>query len=189
MARTRLSLFGALATVVALAVPAQEAATAPVPPRDFVLGSGMSGIFQDIVIDARSDPLGGNPSGTVSFRVVIPPLEALVSGSVTCLAVGGDRAVIGFVDTTAGVGPVTVVVGDSGPAGSILDEFSASPQPTDCSTDPGLDGGPLSQGDILVRDAPSKAQCERGGWPNYTDIAGQPFKNQGSCIAFALGVA
>jgi hypothetical protein len=47
----------------------------------------------------------------------------------------------------------------------------------------------LSSGDFFVRDVPSKAQCQDGGWRNYTDVTGQPFKSQGGCIAFALGAA
>jgi hypothetical protein len=190
MARLSVSLFGVFATVVALGVPAQATSTAPIPPQDFVVGGGAASIFRDISIDAHSDPLGGNPSGTVSFRVVVfPGLEALVGGAVTCLGVDGERAVIGFVDTTAGVGPVTVGVIDNGSAGSPPDAFTASPQATDCSPDPGFVGSPLSSGDIVVRDAPSKDQCRNGGWHNYTDATGQPFTNQGECIAFALGAA
>jgi hypothetical protein len=187
MTRVSVSLFAVFVTVVALGVPAGGAATAPVPPQDFVVGGGERGIFHDISIDAHSDPLGGNPGGTVSFRVVIGELEALVSGPVTCLAADGTRAVIGFLDTTAAVGPVTVVVADNGSTGSPPDGFQASPEPTDCSTAPGFDAPPLSSGDMVVYDAPSKAQCQDGGWRNYTDVAGQPFKSQGQCIAFALG--
>jgi len=47
----------------------------------------------------------------------------------------------------------------------------------------------VQSGDVVVRDAPSKAQCHDGGWRNYADAAGQPFKSQGDCIAFALGAA
>jgi hypothetical protein len=190
MARLSMSLFGAVVTVVALAVPAQAAATAPVPPQDSVVGGGARGIFRDISIDAHSDALGGNPSGTVSFIVVVGPIGPVpIGGPATCLAVNGNRAVIGFDDTTTGVGPVTVVVTDNGSTESPPDEFEASPQATDCLTDPGFGAAPLTVGDIVVRDAPSKDQCQNSGWRNYTDATGQPFKNQGECIAFALGVA
>jgi hypothetical protein len=176
--------------MVALGVPAQGAAPARVPPQDFVIGGGVSGFFHDISIDARSDPLGGNPSGSVSFRVVVAPtLENLVGGPVTCLGVDGERAVIGFVDQITGFGPITVVVVDNGSAGSPPDEFGARTLATDCSTDPAFDRSPLSSGDIVVRDVPSRDQCRNGGWRNYTNAAGQPFKSQGECIAFALGAA
>jgi hypothetical protein len=190
MARVSVSLFGVFATVVMLGVHAQAAATAPVPPQDSVVGGGARGIFRDISIDAHSDPLGGSPSGTVSFIVVVGPIGPVpIGGPVTCLAVDGNRAVIGFNDTTTGVGPVTVVVTDNGSTGSPPDEFEASPQATDCLADPGFGAAPLTVGDIVVRDAPSKDQCRNGGWRNFTDAAGQPFRNQGECIAFALGTS
>jgi hypothetical protein len=66
-----MSLFGVVA--VALGVPAQGAAAARTPPQDFAVGGGNVGMLQDISIDARSDALGGNMSGAVSFRVVIFP--------------------------------------------------------------------------------------------------------------------
>jgi hypothetical protein len=189
MARVSVSLFAVFVTVVALGVPAGAAATAPVPPQDFVVGGGEVGIFHEISIDARSDPLGGDPSGTVSFVVEVslggPVIRLRFEGPVTCLAVEGNRAVIVFPTFVA---PIKVVVVDNGPTGSPADEFGAVLfATTDCSDDMGIGVSPLSLGDIAVRDAPTKAQCRDGGWRNYTDIAGQPFKNQGDCLAFALG--
>ena len=63
-----------------------------------------------------------------------------------------------------------------------LDPFG----PVDCSPRD-LAASKLDSGDFVVRDAPSKDQCRDGGWRNYTDAAGEPFVNQGECIAFALG--
>jgi hypothetical protein len=105
---------------------------------------------------------------------------------VTCLAAEGNRAVIGFL---AFIGPMKVVVVDNGSTGSPADEFGVIVAATDCSDEAGVGASPLSSGDIVVRDAPSKAQCRDGGWRNHTDAAGQPFKSQGECIAFALGAA
>ena len=108
----------------------------------------------------------------------------------TCLAVDGTQAVIGFTDTTGPLGrDVTVVVVDRGPFGPPpqRDQFTFDPfGPADCAP---RDLAPfaLDSGDFVVRDAPSKEQCRNGGWRNYTDATGQPFKNQGECIAFALG--
>jgi hypothetical protein len=191
MARRLMSLFGVVVAAVALGVPAQGAAAARTPPQDFVVGGGNVGMLQDISIDARSDALGGNVSGTVSFRVVIfPGLELLISGPVTCLAVNGAQAVIGFTDTSGILGAATIVITDRGPFTELrrdlwtLDPFG----PTDCSPRD-LAADNLSSGDFMVRDAPSTDQCRNGGWRNYTNAAGQPFKNQGQCIAFALGVA
>jgi Cupin domain len=105
---------------------------------------------------------------------------------VSCLAVHGNLAVIG-------AGPLWVGVIDNGSAGSPPDIFGVAVGPTDCSSElppgPVLGGGSRVSGDIVVFDAPSKAHCLDGGWRNYTDAAGQPFTNQGRCIAFALGVA
>jgi hypothetical protein len=189
MARLSMSLFAAVVTAVALAVPAQGAAAPRTPPQDFVIGRGNAGFMQDISIDARSDALGGNASGTVSFRAVISPdLEFLISGPVTCLAVDGTRAVIGFTDTSGILGDATVVIVDRGPFTELRrDLFTLDPfGPVDCSPRD-LAASNLDSGDFVVRDAPSKEQCRNGGWRNYTDATGQPFKNQGECIAFALG--
>ena len=128
MARLSMSLFGAVVTVVALAVPAQGAVAPRTPPQDFVVGGGNAGFQRDIFIDARSDTLGGNASGTVSFRVVFPGVEFLISGPVTCLAVDGTHAVIGFTDTTGAFGDLTVLVTDRGPFGPLQrDEFTLDP--------------------------------------------------------------
>jgi hypothetical protein len=187
MTRVSVSLFAVFVTVVALGVPAGATATAPVPPQDFVVGGGEVGPFREISIDARSDPLGGNPSGAVSFIAEFVLGGNLVrvpfAGPVTCLAVEGNRAVIGFL---AFIGPTKVVVVDNGSTGSPADEFGVLPlAATGCSDETGVGLSPLSFGDIAVRDAPTKAQCKDGGWRDYTDTAGQPFKSQGDCIAVA----
>ncbi len=191
MSRVAASLFAVFVTVVALGVPAGAAATAPVPPHDLVVGGGEVGLFHEISINARSDPLGGDPSGAVSFVLEIPIRGTVArvrfEGPVTCLAVEGNRAVIGFRSTF--LGPLRVVVADNGSTGSPADEFGVGVGllPAGCSDVGGVGLSPLSLGDIAVRDAPTKAQCRDGGWRNYTDMAGQPFKSQGDCIAFALG--
>lgn len=190
MARVSVSLFGVFVTVLALGVPVQEAVAAPTPPQDFVMAGGHSEFFHNLSIDAHSDPLGGNASGNVSFVIEVvlrPPFVSPVTlaGPVTCLAVDGNSAVIGFVSF---IGPMTAFAVDNGSTGS-PDEFRAQVSATDCSSTAAPAGDPLLFGDIVVRDAPSKAQCRDGGWRNYTDAAGQPFKSQGKCIAFALGAA
>jgi hypothetical protein len=191
MTRVSVSLCAVLVTVVAPGVPAGAAATAPVPPQDFVVGGGEVGIFHEISINARSDPMGGDPSGAVSFVVEVslggPVVRLRFEGLVMCLAVEGNRAVIRFLSF---LGPIKVVVVDNGSTGSPADDFGAIPfAATDCSDDTGVGLSPLSLRDIVVRDAPTNAQCKDGGWRNYTDTTGQPFRNQGDCIAFALGAA
>jgi hypothetical protein len=183
MARVSVSVFGVVVMVLSLGVPAPGAGAIPVPPNDFVIGGGQGAFFDEVSIDAHSDPLGGNATGSVSFSVLF---AFRISGPVTCLAVDGTQAVIGFSDTH-GFGPITVQVTDTS---SVSDLFAASFGATDCSTFP--PPSPLAvflSGDIVVYDAPTKAQCLDGGWRSYTDATGQPFKSQGECIAFALGVA
>jgi hypothetical protein len=100
---------------------------------------------------------------------------------------GRRRAVISFL---AFIGPMKVVVVDNGSTGSPADEFGVLPfAESDCSDETGVGLLPLSSGDVVVRDAPSRAQCRDGGWRNYGDAAGQPFRSQGECIAFALGAS
>ena len=191
MARLSMSLFGVVVTAVALVVPTRGAVAARTPPQDFVVGGGDAGIVQEISIDAHSDALGSNASGSVSFRLVLPAGDLLASGPVTCLAVDGPHAVISFDETVIGFGTLTLEAIDNGPVGSPPDRFGVDPlRPTDCSTsNPNLPLAPLDAGDIVVRDVSSKDQCRHGGWRNYTDATGQPFGKQGECIAFALGAA
>jgi hypothetical protein len=78
---------------------------------------------------------------------------------VTCLGVEGKRAVIGFIPSV-GPGPLKVVVVDNGSTGSPADEFSVGLDP-DCSDESGVPNpASLSSGDIVVRDVPTKAQCQ-----------------------------
>ena len=193
MARLSVSLVGVVVAVAALGVPAQAASSAPVPPRDSVVGGGhdLDRPVFNIDITAESDALGGNPTGTVSLTIATPPFGQFfpVVGRVTCLTVDHNRAVIGFVEGMFGIGPMTAVVSDNGLLGEPLpDGFTMFSGATDCSTVPAV---PLSVlfGDVQIRDAPSKDQCRNGGWRSYADAAGQPFKSRGDCIAFALGAA
>jgi hypothetical protein len=105
---------------------------------------------------------------------------------VTCLGVNQNHAVIGFVDNISGFGPITVFVSDNGPFE--IDGFGAAPVATDCLTEPPIRTFAMLGG-VEVFDAPSKDQCKDNGWRNYTDATREPFRRQGDCIAFALGVA
>ena len=35
-----------------------------------------------------------------------------------------------------------------------------------------------------ANEPPSKNACTRGGWTQYSDSAGGPFKNQGDCVSY-----
>ena len=201
-----------LLCVIALAlVPAgmaRAAGAATGPTGDFVVGSGTTASFilrvtptlvapfrfEHIVIDAHSDPNGANAGGTVSFvfaNAATPPAVSFaLGGPVTCLAVSGHTAVIGFNDTTSGFGNVLVTVIDNGSGGSPPDEFFSDPLPTTCGESGTInDGGPLVAGDITVHDAvvaTSRQQCLGGGWRNVVDNAGKPFRNQGACVSFVV---
>jgi hypothetical protein len=194
------------AALVALPAWPAHAASATTPTGDFVVGGGTTAKFvipgvpvpvsyQNIVIDAHSDPSGANAGGTVSFEAAAfagstPSLVIAVGGPVTCLAVSGNDALIGFNDVASifPAGPSVIHVIDNGSSGSSPDEFFSDPIPTDCGETPaGLDGGTIQSGDIVVHDAvvpTSRPQCLRGGWQQFVDDEGQPFSNQGRCIAF-----
>jgi hypothetical protein len=154
--------------------------------EDFAVGSGSTGgLFSNIVIDARSDPSGGNARGAVSF-VVFGTLP--IGGPVTCLAVDSNVALIGFDDTTSGFGATQALIIDNAGTG-LPDVFGAAPSPgvTDCSSQVGMPLETLATGDFVVHDAApltSRQQCFADGWQQYTDAQGQPFKNQGQCVAF-----
>lgn len=49
-------------------------------------------------------------------------------------------------------------------------------------SDPTFD---LNESANLVTTPPNKDACKDGGWQTYTDGQGQPFKNQGQCVAWA----
>jgi hypothetical protein len=152
------------------------------------------GSFSSIDIHATSGPSGENPSGRVFYVSTggagPVPVGSLTTDNVTCLAVSGNGAVIGFTDNFAG-GPfnqVTVQVGDLGPANSALDRWwipALGRDPGDCAgfiDAPGR-SAPLTLGDAVVTNAPpsptSKDQCKHGGWQTYG-----VFNNQGDCVSF-----
>ena len=135
-----------------------------------------------VSIDAHSDASGTNPSGTVD--VFFPGFGSVFKGPVTCLLVTGNRAIIGFEDALNG--HVTAEVVDNS-ATSSPDTFALVLGATGCS--PVSSPFPLVSGDFVVHDAvplTSKDQCKDGGWRDFTDDQGQPFENQGECIAFVL---
>jgi hypothetical protein len=193
MKRVRHVVIVVLVLLVVFAVSATEA-SGQLPTQDSVSGTGSAvGTlhFTDIVVDAQSAPGGANPSGTVSFQVFIEGLDGfvLLTGPVTCLAMDGNRALLGFTDIgPIRLGPSTVEIVDNESTG-LPDTFFTALASTDCLSAPppgSLFGGSLFEGDLVVREAlTTRGQCMKGGWRDYTDSQGQPFfKNQGACIQF-----
>jgi hypothetical protein len=172
MRRTATLAFVVLATVLT------PSATAQSPTQDTVVGSGATFLFSIIEVDARSDPSGANPTGQVFLQ-----FTAGFGGPVTCLAVSGNRALVGFRDPIAG--DILALAIDNRPAGATglpPDEFVAAPQTGGCT--PSISGAaPLLEGDIAITDAQSSPtsteQCKNGGWRSFGI-----FKNQGDCVSF-----
>jgi hypothetical protein len=187
----RLPLASVLAIAGVLALP--QASGAQVARQDSATGSGSTfSVYSTFDFSATSDPTGGSPSGTATWSEFGFHFE----GTVSCLAVSGNRAVIGIdVDAAASSGfqGFFLTAVDGGPPGSGLDSFDATPTaftsagdivPTDCSLAFQLFApDQVTSGDIVVVDAPplptSKDQCKNGGWKTYG-----VFKNQGDCVSF-----
>jgi hypothetical protein len=193
---------GRLIIVFGIAMAVHGTAAAQTPVGDSVTGSllldppGTSSDFiQRYIFDARSGPTGEDPSGTVTrhYGQIVDP------GTVTCLAVNGNRATIGvsftdapfmiaygsviFVDDLGGEGEDTIVTQTF---------FPPSTGPTVCPTE--LPAGitrplgptypdPLFDGNVVIVEAPSlpisKDQCKNAGWRAFG-----VFKNQGDCVSF-----
>jgi hypothetical protein len=183
----RLSLLLVASALCALAAPGSV--TAQLVTQDSATGSGIAGDEWSFDFHATSGASGENPSGEVRF-VFQGTIQ--VEGTVSCLGVSGNQAVIGVDVTFSSAGPfpgafVNVTDG-GGPAGE--DTFDARPEwggvPSDCSVPPpSLAERTVDSGDITVHDAPpfptSKEQCRNGGWRTFG-----VFKNQGDCISFVL---
>jgi hypothetical protein len=184
----KLSLASAVLIAGVLVLPGASAAQ--VPTRDSATGSGAAQtIYAAFEFSASSDPGGASPTGTASWT----ELGFQFEGTVSCLRVGGNQAVIGIDVTSGGFQGFFLSASDLGPAGSGLDVFAATPTsftsvgdvvPTDCSVpfSPFLPNT-VTSGDIVVVDAPplptTKEQCKNGGWKSYG-----VFKNQGDCVSF-----
>jgi hypothetical protein len=186
-----------LILLLVLAVSASEA-SGQLPTEDSVSGTASiasdgglpSQTLTNIVVDAHSDPGGANPSGTVSLNVLN---TFVITGPVTCLAVDGNRALVGFFDIgDFRFGPSFVEIVDNESTGlpDTLFGWATGGFTTDCSNPPPPGpfpgGGTVRDGDFVVREAvTTRHQCMNGGWRGYTDEQGQPFfSNQGDCIQF-----
>jgi hypothetical protein len=144
------------------------------------------------ILDARSGPSGENPTGTFLAHFG-GGLGLNFEGRVTCLAVNGNRAVIGVEGFRLGAFPEPfgglIVATDGGPAvtqppwrDTFDFEAFAPPGPTNCSLTPPVLSFRNWVANLTVIDATpsptSKEQCKHGGWAQFG------FKNQGQCVAF-----
>ena len=177
----------AVVGVLMLVAPAAQAQEVPV--RDSVSGAVQTEPptkFQAAFtwnLSATSGPKGEDPQGYAEVFPTAFPWFPPDAGPVGCLAVSGNRAVIG-VDTTTGV-DMEIGVVDAGPGGvgdTIVRRFSQE-RPDCVLTDFEAPRLPIARGDIVVRDAPAfpttKEQCKDGGWRRYGI-----FKNHGHCVSY-----
>jgi hypothetical protein len=140
--------------------------TTSAPTEDSVNGDWWSGCCSSVTFKARSGPDGENSRGTVSWDrgSSWEPYSWHFGGDVTCLAVDGQRAVIGAVGTRSGgpddtTVPATmriVVVDGRTQRDRYADEFPQQGSTPPACDAPGL-GEPFEldeQHEFVVNDAP-----------------------------------
>ena len=180
---TRQHLLSVVAAVAVLFGAAPAAAGGKEPLRqDVVTGFVNQTVCTDegctvqpLIVDARSGPSGEAATGTVT-------VQGGLQATVTCLAVDGNRAIIGF-EISPGLplhGLISVSDNDAaGQPDEILLAASAGPAPEVCPET--MPSGFAATGDLDVRDVrpgpASKRDCFSGGWQLFG------FTNQGRCIA------
>lgn len=204
----------ALTLFAAVLAVAPTLAHAEAGPGDSAVGSGTqcfepcneSEYYGEVsfAIDAHSDPQGGSAQGSVSWggNYGSPSSQFALQGTVTCLRVVGDVAVVGFTgEEFGGTGAIVPVAGfvrvtDGGGADTGLDSFQPAmftfgelfgpplPGPADCAVTIQPDEAWVNRtGDLIVTDAQprptSKAACKDGGWRTYG-----VFRNQGDCVSY-----
>jgi hypothetical protein len=163
--------------------------------EDFAVGN--FSIRQEVMdcctvdLDAHSGPAGEMPSG----GTFLSERAFSVTGTITCLTVTGNRAVVG--GSYNGFGGFLFEVEDNATTGA-ADRMTREgffppappgtfpPAPASCPPDLDLPLEPVTSGDLVVHDAKpppslptSKDQCKKNGWLNYGI-----FKNQGDCVSF-----
>lgn len=112
-----------------------------------------------VTVDASSGPSGENPSGTVTFFGTVNGQPGFFQGTVGCLAVDGNTAVVGYTGQqviNGTPGPFTTMYGkivDSGTPGQ--DTFDSESGELTNSPDCDLyqPGGPVYTGNFTVTDA------------------------------------
>jgi hypothetical protein len=186
----------------AVAVPP---VAAEAPGQDSVTGRATDCLSFDlgcfhptfVDLDAHSGPSGENPSGTAAWQSTVGTNTFVgAEGAVSCLAVSGHTAIIGFNGVPRFFRTlVRVTDGGSSPG---QDSFEAISQgfmrldgtvpPPDCSSFPPPPAGDLTfsgggvndLGDIVVTDAPptTYTQCRQAGWVKYG------FASHAACIDY-----
>jgi hypothetical protein len=179
----------AAAALVVAAMTAPAAAQAPT--QDSVTGDGAFLLYGATAttwkLDAHSGPSGENPTGTLTqFFSYLP--EG-VEREVTCVAVSGNTAIVGWSDGGA-PWALYVRIEDNGSPGLGRDRIALSngteDRPSTCPTATDLiwtEFWVLTGGDYRVVDGQplpaSKEQCKDNGWKTFG-----VFKNQGDCVSF-----
>jgi hypothetical protein len=187
------SVIAVLVVLVGMLAPSAVAQT---PTQDSVTGTARD-CLQPLVdnecvpsrpisveLDAHSGPSGENPSGTAEMSAVFGSNAFIdVQGPVSCLAVSGKTAIIGYTSAPDERTLMRVVDGGSSPGQDSFEvvlQFAPSgtvePAP-DCSVfPPPAQPGSFSPagvnllGDLVVTDAQqptTSAQCRQAGWVKY----------------------
>jgi hypothetical protein len=178
--RHRLAIAAAIGALTIAAPGAAEGQAG-----DSAVGSGtiLQGMPGDVSfdLDAHSGPSGEDPSGHLTFA--FPQSPTPIEGSVGCLRVAGNTAVVGVNFLNAAVPSGFLKVVDAPVDTLNLGLGTAVLGPDDCPADVVENPLALASGDIVVVDAQpfptSKEQCKQGGWRDFPD-----FRNQGDCISF-----
>jgi hypothetical protein len=167
-----------------------------IPPDPPFPGFTQCFIPNRYTFDVHSGPNGEAAGGTVDFATGERLGLFIEFGTVSCLAVTGNRASIGvdFVDFIGGVRSAVLYVEDLGGEGQdkigIQNLAAGVSAPSVCpavrpSSIPLQPTYPFEHADwhIIVTDTvvrpTAKDECKNGGWRTYG-----VFKNQGDCVSF-----
>jgi hypothetical protein len=158
--RTSRRIAPALALATLAAVGVAQPAPAAAWEGDSVVGGGLSSVNTFFSFDAVSSADGTEPMGSASFNNA----GVIRAGTVTCLKVVGNAAVLGVKDVRPGSSPVyrqflVIDHGQPTASGAGVDEMrelgAGSSTNRPCTSPSGLPGYGfmLKTGDIVVHDA------------------------------------